>query len=259
MSQGCLALCKHPSQSELLCRVGSRRSCAMLSRYHFFRDHPVTVQTGITCPAALVSSFVDPFAVFLDGKGTMLHIINAIGRETKSPGGTGADPAWVCGNRSAALGVSSMQSEASTHGSRRLQATGPSSCVIGGNVECPNGGGAQCAGNECCAAGGTTCPSADPGFQCCPAPKVFSCNGTAPAPTPPGPPAPPGPGPPPWPPAPPSPTHCAVGATVLCPGTTSGFCQGSQCCRDGSTCPSAPDSFRGCPHPKTLDCTRSLH
>lgn len=229
-------------------------------RYHFFRDYPVTVRSGITAPATLVSSFVDPFGVFLNGKGVMLHIINDLGRETKSPGGTGADPAWVCGNSSSVATGSSLRPESldSRQRSRRLQIPDPSSCVIGGTVLCPNGGGSQCAGNECCAAGGTTCPSADPGFQCCPAPKVFSCNGTGPSPTPPGPPAPPGPGPPPWPPAPPSPTHCAVGATVLCPGTISGFCAGSQCCRDGSTCPSAPDSFRGCQHPKTLDCTGGL-
>ena len=46
--------------------------------YHFFRDYPVTVRSGITCPTALVSSFMDPFGVFLDGKGTMLHIINGL-------------------------------------------------------------------------------------------------------------------------------------------------------------------------------------
>ena len=58
--------------------------------YHFFRDHPVTVQSGITCPRALESSFVDPFGVFLNGKGTMMHILNDKGVETKKPGGTGA-------------------------------------------------------------------------------------------------------------------------------------------------------------------------
>eukprot|EP01043_Picozoa_sp_COSAG02_P116951 COSAG02_NODE_53413_length_302_cov_0.655172_1_plen_44_part_10 len=44
----------------------------------------------------------------------MLHIINELGRETQKPGGAGADPAWVCGNKSA---VSTEP--------RRLQATGP--------------------------------------------------------------------------------------------------------------------------------------
>jgi hypothetical protein len=36
--------------------------------YHFFRDYEVTVQTGIKCPASLEASFVNPLAVFLDGK-----------------------------------------------------------------------------------------------------------------------------------------------------------------------------------------------
>jgi hypothetical protein len=40
---------------------------------------------------------------------------------------------------------------------------------------------------------------------------------------------------------------------VQCPGT--GQCAGSQCCPDGSTCPSAPADFTGCPKDKVVDCT----
>jgi hypothetical protein len=34
------------------------------------------------------------------------------------------------------------------------------------------------------------------------------------------------------------------------------WCQGNQCCRDGSTCPSADPSFHECVLPKFDDCTR---
>merc|ERR1719271_831195 len=34
------------------------------------------------------------------------------------------------------------------------------------------------------------------------------------------------------------------------------MCAGNQCCRDGSTCPSAEGSFHSCPHPKKQDCTK---
>ena len=44
--------------------------------YHFFRDYPVVVESAITCPPALESSFHDPLAVFLNGNGSILHILN---------------------------------------------------------------------------------------------------------------------------------------------------------------------------------------
>ena len=39
--------------------------------YSFFRDHNVTVASGIVCPAALEASFVAPLSVFLNGFGGM--------------------------------------------------------------------------------------------------------------------------------------------------------------------------------------------
>ena len=54
----------------------------------------------------------------------------------------------------------------------------PPSCKVGDSVQCPGSGG-FCAGNECCA-GGSTCPSADPMFQCCPKPKVIDCTKAGP-------------------------------------------------------------------------------
>jgi len=221
--------------------------------YHYFRDYQVTVQSGITCPAALEASFVSPLAVYLNGNGTMQHILNDRGNATKKPAGPGADPAWIC---AAAAPNPSSWARAD-----------PASCKVGDNVPCPGGGPAMCAGNECCP-GGITCPSADPRFQCCPKPKTVDCTKPGPAPTPPpspgpapppGPPPPsPGPVPPPGPPPPPTPgPHCKVDAVVDCPGTTD-QCAGPQCCPDGSTCPSAPDTFHGCPHPKKVDCTKQL-
>merc|ERR1712113_848742 len=63
-----------------------------------------------------------------------------------------------------------------------------------------------------------------------------------------GPPAPPTPSP--------APTHCNVGDAVQCPHlATWQMCAGNQCCPDGSTCPSADNSFKGCQKPKTQDCT----
>jgi hypothetical protein len=41
---------------------------------------------------------------------------------------------------------------------------------------------------------------------------------------------------------------------VQCPASGA-QCQGDQCCPDGSTCPSAHNTFSGCPQPKAEDCT----
>lgn len=50
---------------------------------------------------------------------------------------------------------------------------------------------------------------------------------------------------------------CQYNQAVKCPGTSIG-CKGNQCCRDGSTCPSASSSFHGCPHGKKYDCLSPL-
>merc|ERR1711920_988864 len=51
--------------------------------YHFFRDHHVVVNTGISCPPELEAHFHNSLAVYLDGLGVMKHIINDKGLETK--------------------------------------------------------------------------------------------------------------------------------------------------------------------------------
>merc|ERR1712048_1236790 len=50
--------------------------------------------------------------------------------------------------------------------------------------------------------------------------------------------------------------ECRVHDTVMCPGTGL-LCAGNQCCLDGSACPSAENTFRGCEKRKTEDCTGS--
>merc|ERR1712217_408446 len=89
--------------------------------------------------------------------------------------------------------------------------------------------------------------------------RITVCSGgRPPAPTPPPVPTPPPtPIPPPTPAPTPSPAMCKVGDPVLCPGA-SYDCAGDQCCQDGTTCPSADNSWKGCPKPKTVDCTAGI-
>jgi hypothetical protein len=53
-----------------------------------------------------------------------------------------------------------------------------------------------------------------------------------------------------------------VGDAVSCvtnswSSSSNEMCGGNQCCRDGSTCPSAASDFTGCPVAKKFDCTHS--
>jgi hypothetical protein len=57
--------------------------------YCFFRDHNVTVKSGIVAPAALENSFTHPMTVFLNGKGGILHVINDKGGASEGP-----DSSW---------------------------------------------------------------------------------------------------------------------------------------------------------------------
>ena len=47
--------------------------------YSFFRDHPVTVNTGIETPTASCIHFTNSLSVFLDGQGQITHVINNTG------------------------------------------------------------------------------------------------------------------------------------------------------------------------------------
>ena len=72
--------------------------------YHYFRDHAVTVTSGIRAPAALAARFISPLSVYLNGNGTLRHVINSQGNWTSARGGPG-DVSYVCApNASAAAG-----------------------------------------------------------------------------------------------------------------------------------------------------------
>jgi hypothetical protein len=64
--------------------------------YHYFRDYAVTVKAAIVSPAHLESSFVAPLAVFLNGLGTVEHILNDKGNATKKASTPGAVAQWLC-------------------------------------------------------------------------------------------------------------------------------------------------------------------
>lgn len=53
--------------------------------YAFFRDHNVSVASGIVCPPALESSFIAPLTVFLSGHGGIRHVINDKGNASMAP------------------------------------------------------------------------------------------------------------------------------------------------------------------------------
>lgn len=63
--------------------------------YQYFRDFAVVANTAMIVPDALVSSIVNPVAVFLNGKGTIQHVINDLGAST-SFHDSGGFPAWYC-------------------------------------------------------------------------------------------------------------------------------------------------------------------
>ncbi len=50
--------------------------------YSYFRDYHVTTESGIAAPEALVGSFVQPLSVYLDGLGSITHVINDHGGAT---------------------------------------------------------------------------------------------------------------------------------------------------------------------------------
>jgi len=66
--------------------------------YHFFRDYAVTVDAAISVPSTLVQNFYSPLTVYLNGLGSVEHVINAYGAASKKPHGrtSGAIVQWYC-------------------------------------------------------------------------------------------------------------------------------------------------------------------
>ena len=60
----------------------TRHTAAGVGIYHFFRDHNVTVAAGVVVPTALEKRFENALGIFLNGMGTMTHIINTDGAAT---------------------------------------------------------------------------------------------------------------------------------------------------------------------------------
>eukprot|EP00928_Gymnodinium_smaydae_P028711 TRINITY_DN21835_c0_g3_i1.p1 TRINITY_DN21835_c0_g3~~TRINITY_DN21835_c0_g3_i1.p1 ORF type:complete len:699 (-),score=84.90 TRINITY_DN21835_c0_g3_i1:80-2176(-) len=161
--------------------------------YHFFRDHAITINTGVIAPSHLEDQFIQPFGVFLNGKGVMTHLINGKGDKTsvnpKAP--EGANPKWFCDNQvpesesGPVCGGSPPRSENQAPSSpppppaelaqpapAPVAPSGDGTCKVGENVACSSGG--RCQGNQCCS-DLSICPSAEPSFAGCAHPKKTNC------------------------------------------------------------------------------------
>lgn len=132
--------------------------------YHYFRDYPVVAHTGIQAPASLASSFHSPLVVFLNGYGTVEHVINDYGTSTHSNGQGGAVVATWCGGAPAPPPPPPPTPTPTPSGS----------CNVGDVVQCP-GKTTNCAGNQCCP-DNSVCPSADDSWDMCTYPKMYDCT-----------------------------------------------------------------------------------
>lgn len=66
--------------------------------YHAFHNHSVVVESGIVAPESLESSFVSPLTVYLNGHGSVRHVINRRGTGTSEASAKkgAATPSWWC-------------------------------------------------------------------------------------------------------------------------------------------------------------------
>jgi len=63
-----------------------------IGAYSYFRDHDVTVASGIQAPKKSGVSFTNSLSVFLNGRGQITHVINDQGNAVKS----GVGQSWNC-------------------------------------------------------------------------------------------------------------------------------------------------------------------
>jgi hypothetical protein len=177
-------------------------------------------------PAHLEANFINPVSVYLNGMGTVNHILNDKGEATMRADGDDAVPKWWCPDGP-------------------LPPT-PSPSPVPPSPPSPS----------------PVPPSPSP-TPVPPSPSPSPVPPSPPSPSPSPSPVPPTPTPSPTPtptppptPSPPAPPSCNVGDLVECPGSPGATCAGNQCCPDMSICPSADQSFSGCPMEKVEDCTQ---
>ena len=70
-----------------------------LGVYHFFRDFAINVQSAISVPPSIVNRIHNALSVYLNGKGTILHVVNDKGNATSS---STNHVSYVCDNSSPA-------------------------------------------------------------------------------------------------------------------------------------------------------------
>merc|ERR1719343_1754959 len=66
--------------------------------YHNFAKEAVHLHSAISAPTHLESSFISPLAVYLNGKGSVDHVLNDKGGATRKGLAGGAVAKWYCSN-----------------------------------------------------------------------------------------------------------------------------------------------------------------
>ena len=67
-----------------------------LGVYHFFRDEAVNVTSGIVVPEGIVGNIDTALTIFLNGLGSIMHVVNTHGAATTPEGEEGAHTAYYC-------------------------------------------------------------------------------------------------------------------------------------------------------------------
>merc|ERR1711941_86834 len=96
------------------------------------------MDSGISVPSVVESSIVCPLVVYLNGKGTLEHIINGHGESTSSTHGASAVPAWYFSSGPAPPQPPRPPLPAPTPvPTPSPPAPSPQACAVGDHVPCP--------------------------------------------------------------------------------------------------------------------------
>lgn len=135
--------------------------------YHYFRDFPVVLQTTISTPPHLEQNFFQPVAVYLNGLGAAMHVLNDKGKASQKSNDPKmqAVPIWICPGDYPPVDETPRWVNSSSLMPQ---------CKVGDPVTCP-GSSTGCAGNHCCP-DNSTCPSAANDYACCAKPKKVDCT-----------------------------------------------------------------------------------